>query len=76
MISLFFSPLGRYVTIGGSILVILLGIYLKIRADAVDGMKARAQSDIIERTKDALDAANSVNLNPERLRDNDGNRRD
>ena len=76
MISLFFSPLGRYVTIGGSILVILLGIYLKIRADAVDGMKARAQSDIIERTKDALDAANTVNLNPERLRDNDGNRRD
>ena len=76
MISLFFSPLGRYVTIGGSILVILLGIYLKIRADAVDGMKARAQSDIIERTKDALDAANSVNLDPERLRDTDGHRRD
>ena len=76
MISLFFTPLGRYITMGGSILVILVGIYLKIRADAVDGMKARAQSDIIERTKDALDAANAVNLNPERLRDNDGNRRD
>jgi hypothetical protein len=76
MISLFFTPLGRYVTIGGSILVILFGIYLKIRADAVDGMKARAQSDIIERTKDALDAANSVNLDPERLRDTDGHRRD
>ena len=76
MISLLFSPLGRYITIGGGILVILVGIYLKIRADAVEGMKARAQSDIIERTKDALDAANTVNLNPERLRDNDGNRRD
>lgn len=76
MIPLFFTPLGRYITIGGGILVILVGIYLKIRADAVEGMKARAQSDIIERTKDALDAANAVNLNPERLRDNDGNRRD
>ena len=76
MIPLFFTPLGRYITIGGGILVILVGIYLKIRADAVEGMKARAQSDIIERTKDALDAANTVNLNPERLRDNDGNRRD
>jgi hypothetical protein len=76
MISLFFSPLGRYVTIGGSILVILFGVYFKIRAGAVDGMKARAQSDIIERTKDALDAANSVNLDPERLRDTDGHRRD
>ena len=76
MIPLFFTPLGRYITMGGGILVILVGIYLKIRADAVEGMKARAQSDIIERTKDALDAANAVNLNPERLRDNDGNRRD
>jgi len=76
MIPLFFTPLGRYITIGGGILVILVGIYLKIRADAVEGMKARAQSDIIERTKDALDAANAVNLNPERLRDTDGNRRD
>ncbi len=76
MISLFFSPLGRYVTMGGGILVILVGIYLKIRADAVEGMKARAQSDIIERTKDALDAANTVNLDPERLRDTDGHRRD
>jgi hypothetical protein len=76
MIPLFFTPLGRYITIGGGILVILFGIYLKIRADAVEDIKARAQSDIIERTKDALDAANTVNLNPERLRDNDGNRRD
>ena len=76
MIPLFFTPLGRYITIGGGILVILFGIYLKIRADAVEDIKARAQSDIIERTKDALDAANAVNLNPERLRDNDGNRRD
>jgi hypothetical protein len=39
-------------------------------------MKAKAQADIIERTKDALDAANSVNLDPERLRDSDGHRRD
>jgi len=76
MIPLFFTPLGRYITISGGILVILVGIYLKIRADAVEGMKARAQADIIERTKDALDAANAVNLNPERLRDNDKNRRD
>ncbi len=76
MIPLFFTPLGRYITISGGILVILVGIYLKIRADAVEGMKARAQSDIIERTKDALDAANSVNLDPERLRDTDGHRRD
>jgi len=76
MIPLFFTPLGRYITIGGGILVVLFGVYLKIRADAVEDIKAKAQADIIERTKDALDAANAVNLNPERLRDTDGNRRD
>ena len=76
MIPLLFSPLGRYIVIGGVILVALFGVYLKIRADVVNDMKAKAQADIIERTKDALDAANSVNLDPERLRDTDGHRRD
>jgi hypothetical protein len=76
MIGLLFSPLGRYIVIGGVILVALTGVYFKIRADAVEDMKAKAQADIIERTKDALDAANSVNLTPERLRESDGHRRD
>jgi hypothetical protein len=76
MIALLFTPLGRYIAIGGGILVVLFGVYLKIRADAVEDMKAKAQADIIERTKDALDAANSVDLSPERLLDSDGHRRD
>lgn len=76
MIPLLFSPLGRYIAIGGVILVTLFGVYLKIKADVVNDMKAKAQADIIERTKDALDAASSVDLNPERLRDSDGHRRD
>lgn len=76
MIGLLLSPLGRYILIGGAIIVALTGVYLKIRADAVEDMKAKAQADIIERTKDALDAANSVNLSPDRLRDSDGHRRD
>jgi len=76
MIALLVTPLGRYIAIGGGVLVALFGVYFKIRADAVEDMKARAQADIIERTKDALDAANSVNLDPERLRDTDGHRRD
>lgn len=76
MISLFFTPLGRYITIGGGILFILFGVYLKIRVDAVADMKARAQADILERTQNALDAANAVDLNLERLRDTDGHRRD
>jgi hypothetical protein len=76
MIGLLFSPLGRYIVIGGIIFVALAGVYFKIRADAIEDMKAKAQADIIERTKDALDAASSVDLNPERLRESDGHRRD
>lgn len=76
MIALLFTPLGRYITIGGGILVVLFGVYFKIKADAVEDMKAKAQADIIERTKDALEAASSVDLNLERLRESDGHRRD
>jgi len=76
MIALLLTPLGRYITIGGGALVVLFGVYLKIKSDAVENMKARAQADIIERTKDALDAASSVDLSPDRLRDTDGHRRD
>jgi hypothetical protein len=76
MIALLFSPLGRYIVIGGILFVALAGVYFKIRADAIEDMKAKAQADIIERTKDALDAASSVDLNPERLRESDGHRRD
>jgi hypothetical protein len=76
MIALLFTPLGRYIAIGGVVLVALFGVYLKIRASAIEDLKAKAQADIIERTKDALDAASSVDLTPERLRDTDGHRRD
>jgi hypothetical protein len=76
MIGLLFSPLGRYIVIGGAVIMALTGVYFKIRSDAIEDMKAKAQADIIERTKDALDAANSVNLSPDRLRDSDGHRRD
>lgn len=76
MIPLLFTPLGRYIALGGIFLIAIFGLYLKVRSDAVEDMKAKAQADIIERTKDALDAAGSVDLNPERLRDTDGHRRD
>lgn len=76
MIALLFTPLGRYIAIGGVLLLTLFGVYLKVKKDAIADMKAKAQADIIERTKDALDAASSVDLNPERLRESDGHRRD
>ena len=76
MIGLLFSPLGRYIAVGSVLLLTLFGVYLKIKKDATEELIAKSQADIIERTKDALDAASSVNLDPERLRDTDGHRRD
>ena len=76
MTAFLFTPFGRYIAIGGISLIAIFGLYLKVRADAVEDMKAKVQADIIERTKDALDAASSVDLNPERLRESDGHRRD
>ena len=76
MISLFFTPLGRYITIGVGILVILFGVYLKIRSDAVSGIEAAATADAIRRTQDALRAGDSINLAPDKLREPDRNARD
>jgi hypothetical protein len=76
MISLLFSPLGRYIAIGGVILVALFGVYLKIRSDAVAGIEAAATADAMRRTQDALRAGDSINLAPDKLREPDRNTRD
>ena len=76
MIALLFSPLGRYIVLGGVALVALLTAYLWIRADAVSDYEARATSDALERVQGAHRAGESVDISPERLRDNDGHRRD
>lgn len=76
MISLLFSPLGRYIAIGGVILFALFGVYFKIRADAVAGIEAAATADAMRRTQDALRAGDSINLAPDKLREPDRNARD
>jgi len=74
--SLLFSPIGRYVAIGAVVLIVLGGVYAKIRADAVAEIEAAATADALKRTQDAVRAGDAVNLTPDKLRQSDGHSRD
>lgn len=76
MIGLLFSPLGRYILIGGVLIVVLGGVYVKIRADAINEIKAEATADALKRTQDAIAAGDAAAVSPDRLLQNDGHRRD
>jgi hypothetical protein len=76
MIGLLFSPLGRYILIGGLVIVALGGVYVKIRSDAINEVKAQATSDALKRTQDAIAAGDAAAVSPDRLLQNDGHRRD
>ena len=76
MITLLFSPLGRYMVIGGVLLMVLSGIYVKIRHDAVSEYQAKATSETLKRTQDAIAAGDAAAISPDRLLENDGHRRD
>jgi hypothetical protein len=62
--------------IGGVLLMVLGGIYVKIRRDAVTDYKAAATSEALRRTQDAIAAGDAATVSPDRLLDNDGHRRD
>lgn len=76
MIGLLFSPLGRYILIGGVLIVALGGVYVKIRSDAINEIKAQATADALKRTQDAIAAGDAAAVSPDRLLQNDGHRRD
>ena len=75
MFSLFFTPIGRYLAVGAAILIVLSGVYFKIRADAVAEVEAAAVADALKRTQNAINAGSAVDVRPERLRDDDSNER-
>jgi hypothetical protein len=76
MLGLLFSPLGRYIAIAAIALVVLGGIYAKIRSDAIAEIEAIATADALKRTQDALRAGDAVNITPDKLRQSDGHARD
>ena len=75
MFSLLFTPIGRYLAVGAAILIVLSGVYFKIRADAVAEVEAAAVADALKRTQNAINAGSAVDVRPERLRDDDSNER-
>lgn len=76
MIGLLFSPLGRYILIGGVVIMVLGGVYLKIRADAIAEVQAAATADALKRVQNAITAGDAAAVSPDRLLENDGHRRD
>ena len=76
MIGLLFSPLGRYILIGGAVIMVLGGVYLKIRADAIAEVQAAATADALKRVQNAITAGDAAAISPDRLLENDGHRRD
>ena len=75
MFSLLLTPAGRYLAISFAIVAMMLGIYMKIRADAVAEVEAAAVADALRRTQNAINAGSAVDVRPERLRDDDPNER-
>jgi len=71
MIGLLFSPLGRYIVIGGIVLLVAFSAYMKIRSDAVAEVEAQATAEALRRTQDALRAGDAVDVSPDRLREPD-----
>jgi high-affinity K+ transport system ATPase subunit B len=76
MLSLLFNPLGKYILIGGAVLMVLGGVYFKIRADAVAEAQATAQADALRRVQNAISSGDNAAVSPDRLLESDGHRRD
>jgi hypothetical protein len=69
--SLLFTPIGRYAIIAVVVMMMLGGIYAKIRSDAIAEVEAAATSDALRRTENALRAGDSVDVSTGGLRQPD-----
>ena len=76
MLSLLFTPLGRYVAIGMLVLGLTSCVIYKIRADAIAEVEAKATADVLRRTQDAVRAGDAVDTSADGLLKSDGHKRD
>lgn len=76
MIGFLFSPFGRYLLLAVAILMVVGGIYGKVRANAVAGVQAAAQADALKRVQNAITSGDNAVVSPDRLFESDGHRRD
>ncbi|CAB5220019.1 hypothetical protein UFOVP231_36 [uncultured Caudovirales phage] len=76
MLSVLFTPIGRYATL------IMVGIFLcvygihRIKEQAIVEVEAAAVADALRRTQDAVRAGDSVDVSPDGLLKSDGHKRD
>ena len=71
-----FTPVGRYLLMAFIAVVVLSGVYYKIRRDAVAEIEAAATADVLRRTRNAIDASDALDLSLDRVREPDQHRRD
>ena len=75
ILTFLFSPIGRWIAGVGAILLILGGLYVKIRLDAENQVEAKGNRESLTRTQDAVRAGDSVDTSPDGLRSDDKYRR-
>lgn len=76
MIGFLFSPFGRLLSAVGGILLAIAAVYGKGRRDARQKLEAEANADALSRTQSAIRAGDNAAVDPSRLRESDGHRRD
>ena len=76
MFSLLFTPVGRYLAMAVAVVVVLGGVYFKIRSDAIAEVEAAATKDALRRVENAVRAGDAVDVTPDGLLKSDGHRRD
>ena len=67
MFSLLFTPVGRYLAMAVAVVVVLGGVYFKIRADAIAEIEAKATADALKRVEHAITAGDAVDVTPDGL---------
>ena len=76
MFSLLFTPVGRYLAMAVAVVVVLGGVYFKIRADAIAEIEAKATADALKRVEHAITAGDAVDVTPDGLLKSDQYKRD
>ena len=74
--SLLFTPVGRYLAMAVAVVVVLGGVYFKIRADAIAEIEAKATADALKRVEHAITAGDAVDVTPDGLLKSDQYKRD
>jgi hypothetical protein len=72
----FVSPIMRWAGAVLGVLGAIAVVYGRGRRDAKQKIEAENNADVLNRTQNAIAAGDAVSRDPERLRENDGYRRD